>query len=72
VSLRGGTVYVTKFPCVACASAIVQATIGRVYTEDPEAWKSDPYDFGDGRVTKKIFQESGVIFHQVKQKGSTG
>lgn len=65
VSLRDCTIYVTKHPCVSCANAIVQAGITRVYTEDPEPWKSDPYDHGDGSVSRQIFSEGGVQFHQM-------
>jgi dCMP deaminase len=67
-SLQDCTIYTTKHPCVSCASSIVQAGIKRVYTEDPEPWKSDPYDHGDGSVSRQILSEGGVQFHQVKSK----
>src|SRR5262245_29713396 len=31
--LTGSMMYVTKFPCVGCAGAIVQAGLRRIYTE---------------------------------------
>jgi dCMP deaminase len=71
VSLKDSTIYVTKLPCVVCANAIVQAGITRVYTKDPEAWKSDPFDFGDGSVTKQILAEGHVQFHQIKPGRAT-
>jgi len=50
------------------AVASVQAGITRVYTEDPEPWKSAPYDHGDGRLSRQIFSEGSVQFQMVKAK----
>lgn len=41
VPLVGGTLYVTTFPCGACAQAIVQSGIKRLFTYG-EYWKNDP------------------------------
>jgi dCMP deaminase len=42
--LQGSTIYVTKFPCLACCNAIIQAGIKRIYTHDNEFWKDDAVD----------------------------
>jgi dCMP deaminase len=42
--LEGATIYVTKFPCLQCCNAIVQAGIKRLYTHDDEFWGDDPAD----------------------------
>jgi dCMP deaminase len=42
--LQGTTIYVTKFPCLACCNAIIQAGIARICTHDHEYWKDDPFD----------------------------
>lgn len=34
ISLNGATIYVTKFPCIMCANAIIQVGIKRLYTLD--------------------------------------
>ena len=43
-ALKGGSIYVTKFPCFACLNAIVQAGIERIYTLDDKYWDEDPAD----------------------------
>ncbi len=62
-ALAGGTIYVTKFPCVMCASAIVQAGLVRLYTRDNDAWRKDPYDDGYGTISHTILSEGGVTLH---------
>jgi dCMP deaminase len=42
--LEGATIYVTKFPCLACCNAVVQAGIDRIYTHDNSFWDDDPAD----------------------------
>lgn len=42
--LQGTTIYVTKFPCLACCNAIIQAGMTRIYTHDDSFWKDDPAD----------------------------
>lgn len=44
VSLLGSTIYVNKFPCLACCNAIAQAGITRIYTHDDDYWRNDPFD----------------------------
>lgn len=56
ISLVGSTIYVTTFPCTACAQAIVQAGIRRVYTYG-EYWKNDPSGY---EKALDIFAEAGV------------
>jgi len=44
IAVAGASIYVTKFPCLACCNAIVQAGIVRIYTHDDWYWKHDPFD----------------------------
>ena len=66
VSPKSCTLYVTKFPCVGCSSAIVQAGLRRVYTLDHETWKNDPFDDGHGTCSMTVLRETGVIVHAPK------
>lgn len=34
VTLQGASIFVTKFPCLACCNAIIQAGITRISTHD--------------------------------------
>jgi hypothetical protein len=44
IAVQGATIYVTKFPCLACCHSIIQAGIKRVYTLDKWYWDDDPFD----------------------------
>jgi dCMP deaminase len=44
IAVRGASIYVTKFPCLACCNSIIQAGIKRIYTLDTWYWKNDPFD----------------------------
>lgn len=44
IALRGATMYTTKFPCLACCNAIIQAGITTIYTDDSKYWDDDPFD----------------------------
>lgn len=57
--LPGATIYVTKFPCLACCNAIIQAGITRIYTHDNEFWKNDPFDRNHTRKPR-VLHEAGV------------
>lgn len=57
--LQGTTIYVTKFPCLACCNAIIQAGIRRVYTHDDSFWKDDPVDENHSRK-KRVLHEAHV------------
>jgi len=57
--LEGSTIYVTKFPCLACCNSIIQAGIKRVYTHDDSYWKDDPFD-GDGTRKRRILHEARI------------
>jgi dCMP deaminase len=59
--LIGSTMYVTKFPCVACAGAIVQAGLRRVYTEG-DFWRNDP-NGDDGSRAYTVLAEAGIQIH---------
>jgi dCMP deaminase len=54
--LHGATIYVTKFPCLACCNAIIQAGIKRVYTHDTEYWKKDPFDTEQTRKPRVLHE----------------
>src|SRR5947209_9505633 len=60
VALDGATIYVTKFPCLACCNSIVQAGIKRIYTHDEKYWNDDPFD--------KDHTRKKDILHQAKVK----
>jgi dCMP deaminase len=51
VALEGASIYVNKFPCLACCNAIVQTGISRIYTHDDRFWDDDP---SDSDHTRKI------------------
>ena len=59
--LEGATIYVTKFPCLACCNAIIQAGIKRIYTHDATFWDDDPSDPDHSRK-KRILHEAHVKF----------
>jgi dCMP deaminase len=44
IALKGASIYVTKFPCLSCCNAIVQAGIERICTHDDRYWDDDPLD----------------------------
>jgi dCMP deaminase len=56
VALHGATIYVTKFPCLACCNAIVQVGISRIYTHDESYWNDDPFDKDHSRKQSIIRQ----------------
>jgi dCMP deaminase len=55
--LEGTTIYVSKFPCLSCLNAIVQAGIKRIYTHDHEFWKDDPFD-KEGNLKLRVIHET--------------
>ncbi len=57
--LEGATIYVSKFPCLACCNAIIQAGIKRIYTHDHEFWKDDPFDKDHSRK-ERILHETHI------------
>ena len=65
-AIDGAHIYVTKFPCVQCAAAIVQANIKRVYTLDDKPWRNDPLDDGKAGRATRILQEAGVQVHALE------
>jgi dCMP deaminase len=44
VSVKDCTIYVNKFPCLACLNIILQAGIKHLYTHDIAFWDGDPFD----------------------------
>lgn len=59
VALQGTTIYVTKFPCLACCNAIIQAGITGIYTHDSKFWDDDPAD-GDHSRKKSILRQAKI------------
>lgn len=63
-TLRGSKIYVALFPCNECAKAIIQSGIKEVI------YMCDKYKETDGvRVSKKMFDMSGVKYTQYKSRG---
>ena len=58
--LDGATIYVTKFPCLACCNAIIQAGIKQIYTHDDSFWNDDPAD-GDHSRKLRLLREAHVV-----------
>lgn len=66
--LQGATIYVTKFPCLSCCNAIIQAGIKRVHTHDNEFWKDDPADKDHSRKPRVLHEahiQVDAPFHPV-------
>jgi deoxycytidylate deaminase len=65
--VRGGTMYVTMFPCSECAKSIASRGIKRVACPPPvpgEPWASDaPW-------TRLILSEGGVLLDEIQSEGS--
>jgi len=59
-ALDGTTIYVTKFPCLACCNAIIQAGIRHVYTHDDCYWRNDPFDDENGSRKRRILHEARI------------
>ena len=59
VSLKGASIYVTKFPCLACCNAIIQAGIDKIYTHDHKYWDDDQADC-DHRRKRVLLMQSGI------------
>lgn len=65
INVKGGTIYVSYFPCNECAKAIAQAGIKKVYykNQDPdfmERWKESI------EISKLIFNESQIVYVEYK------
>ena len=59
VSLAGGTMYITKFPCLSCCNAMVQAGVKRLYTHDARFWDDDPAD-PEHRHKVRVLKQGGI------------
>ncbi len=62
ISLKGCTIYVNKFPCLACCNAIVQAGIVKLVTYDEWYWKHDPFDETGERKHELIRQTKLEVY----------
>ena len=60
--LKDATIYVTKFPCLACCNDIIQAGIKRICTHDGTFWDDDPADKDHSRK-KRILSEAHTAVH---------
>ena len=59
VALEGATIYVSKFPCLACCNAIIQSGIREIHTHDTKFWDDDPAD-GDHSRKKSTLRQAGI------------
>jgi dCMP deaminase len=59
VALQGTSIYITKFPCLPCCNAIIQAGITRIYTHDKWYWNDDPMD-SDHHLKKAALHQAGI------------
>lgn len=59
ISVRGGTIYVTHYPCPICANLIVQSGIAQVYYLNK---------YRDTRIAESIFSASMVRIEQFSEK----
>lgn len=59
VALLGASIYVTKFPCLACCNAIIQSGIKKIYTHDDCFWNDDPVDKEHSRK-KQILHDARI------------
>jgi dCMP deaminase len=59
VALQDAAIYVTKFPCLACCNAIIQAGIKKIYTHDDSFWNDDPVDKDHSRK-KRILHDARI------------
>jgi dCMP deaminase len=59
VALESSSIFVTKFPCLSCCNAIIQAGISRIYTHDKGFWDDDPFDKDHSRK-KNILHQAGM------------
>ena len=56
VAVEGASIFVTKFPCLACCNSIIQAGIKRIYTHDNSYWNDDPFDQDHSRKRNILHQ----------------
>lgn len=59
VAVEGSTIFVTKFPCLACCNHIIQAGIARIHTHDNRFWDDDPFD-KDHSLKKSILRQAHI------------
>jgi dCMP deaminase len=56
VAVEGASIFVTKFPCLACCNHIIQVGIKRIYTHDKWYWNDDPFDKDHSRKRDILHQ----------------
>ena len=72
--LEGTSIYVTKFPCLACCNAIIQAGITAIHTHDDKFWDDDPSDRDHSRKQSILRQakiDVDAPFHPAYARGSS-
>ena len=62
VSVAGCSIYVNKFPCFNCLTAIVQAGLKKICTQDYEYWKRDSND-PDHRRKRDLLSQVDLEVH---------
>jgi dCMP deaminase len=63
ISLKGTSMYVSAFPCVECARAIVQSGISTLHHGDVSGWDNTKYKFDKSRI---ILESGGVKLTEEK------
>lgn len=61
-SLEGCTIYITMFPCVSCAGAIIQSGISEVVVPDvpvPERWSEE------AKLSQEILDEANIVLRRI-------
>jgi dCMP deaminase len=59
IPLAGSSIFATKFSCLSCCNAIIQAGISRIYTHDNRFWDDDPMD-RDHKHKRSVLRQSGI------------
>ena len=60
VSLEGGQIIVTKFPCLFCCNLIVQSGITTICTDDNKFWDDDAFDPSPHNRKKALLREARI------------
>ena len=66
-SLKGATLYVTKFPCNECAKAIIQSGIKHIFYMRVKADTDEKKRIID--ATCRMFDDAGVVYEHYKSSG---
>lgn len=61
LAVEGASIFVTKFPCLACCLSIIQSGITRIHTHDSWYWNDDPFDKDHSRKRDVLRQAHIVV-----------